>query len=105
FVEDESMHFYRRNTDEWRATGCHLNALERGIFSSVVDVLVAYDDMVPPHADDKWWARECGCNPRTWQAIRAKLIAKGFLSCTERGLSSEMVKRLLNEARNFSQKQ
>jgi hypothetical protein len=102
----DDMQFYRRNCDWWRTRVAPLTPEERGIFDTIIDVLVSYEDQLPPDCDDRWWARECNCNPRTWRAVRDRLIARGRLSYKPDGtLASNTAEEVLKEARKFSERQ
>jgi len=104
--ESEMIFWYKRDPDAWRAGVCQLTPEERGIYDTVIDVLYSYDGTLPPDANDKWWSRECNCNPRTWRAIRDRLIAKGKLFYKDDGeLMAKRVERTLEESRKFSEVQ
>lgn len=104
--ESEMIYWYKRDPDAWRAGVLQLTPEERGIYDTVIDVLYSYDGELPPILDDKWWARECNCNPRTWRAVRDRLIAKGKLFYKDDGTPmAKRVERTLDEAREFSEVQ
>jgi uncharacterized protein YdaU (DUF1376 family) len=105
-TEDEMIYWYKRDPNAWRAGVCQLKPEERGIYDTVIDVLYSYDGVLPPDVDDKWWARECNCDPRTWRAVRDRLIAKGKLFYKDDGaLMAKRVERELGHARAFSEVQ
>jgi uncharacterized protein YdaU (DUF1376 family) len=103
---DEMIYWYKRDPNAWRAGVCQLKPEERGIYDTVIDVLYSYDGVLPPDVDDKWWARECNCDPRTWRAVRDRLITKGKLFYKDDGaLMAKRVERELGHARAFSETQ
>lgn len=73
------MKWHRHYEDPWRAGVSNLTPAERGIYITIIVMLYAYDGILPAHFNDKFWQRECNCDPRTWKTVRRSLIAKGKL--------------------------
>ncbi len=48
--------------------------------------------------DDAWIARACGCNPRTWRAIKARLVAAGKLTVRDGFISNSRAIREIEKA-------
>src|SRR5215470_9214772 len=101
----DDMLFFKLYPDAWRAGVCQLTPKERGIYDTVINVLYAYDGALPPDTDDKWWSRECNCNPRTWVAIRDRLVAKGKLFYQNGRLMAKGVQETIEQVGAFSEKQ
>jgi uncharacterized protein YdaU (DUF1376 family) len=98
------MKWYKRDPDAFIAGTAELTLEEIGAYSFLLDLLYSRDGAVPD--DDAFVSRNMRINPRTWRAIRERLIAKGKIWRTEDGnLTAKRVEYTLNEARNFSEKQ
>ena len=48
--------------------------------------------------DDAWISRACGCNPRTWRAIKDRLVAAGKLTIRDGFISNSRVIREIERA-------
>lgn len=48
--------------------------------------------------DDAWIARACGCNPRTWRALKDKLVSAGKLIVRDGFISNSRVIREIERA-------
>jgi uncharacterized protein YdaU (DUF1376 family) len=98
------MKWYKRDPDAFIAGTAELTLEEVGAYSFLLDLLYSRDGAVPD--DDAFVSRNLRINPRTWRAIRERLIDKGKIWRTEDGnLTAKRVAYALNEARNFSEKQ
>ena len=73
------MKWYKRDPDAWMGGVVGLPPEERGIYDTVIELLYSRDLIVPPPDDDRFWARVCCCDPRTWRRVRDNLLAKGKL--------------------------
>jgi uncharacterized protein YdaU (DUF1376 family) len=98
------MKWYKRDPDAFIAGTAELTLEEVGAYSFLLDLLYSRDGAVPD--DDAFVSRNLRINPRTWRAIRERLIVKGKIWRTEDGnLTAKRVAYALNEARTFSEKQ
>lgn len=63
--------------DEWLAGTRELTLEERGAYWDVCSLMYSRGGAIAD--DDAWVAKALSCNPRTWRAIKARLIKKGKL--------------------------
>ena len=63
--------------DEWLAATVRLTAIEKGCYWTVCALI--YSKGGPIDDDPRWIARNCGCDVRTWQAVRRRLLDLGKL--------------------------
>jgi Protein of unknown function (DUF1376) len=97
------MRWYKRDPDAWRAGVIGLSPEQRGIYDTVIEVLYSYNGELPKTWDEKCWARECNCNPRTWRKNRDELLAMGKLYHEPSG--QLMAKRVRMEVERWSNAQ
>jgi uncharacterized protein YdaU (DUF1376 family) len=61
--------------DEWLAATVRLTVVEKGCYWTVCALI--YSKGGPIDDDPAWIARNCGCDVRTWKAVRRRLLALG----------------------------
>jgi uncharacterized protein YdaU (DUF1376 family) len=69
------MKWYKHDPDAFLAGTMDLTPEERGVYIVVISLLYSRNGDLP--TDDRFFARYCGCDPRTWRRIRDRLLAKG----------------------------
>jgi hypothetical protein len=81
------MKFYYRYPDRALSGMSELNAAQRGIYNSIIDLIYARDGVVPCQtpADDNRIAKNISVNARTWRAYKKQLLAIGKIRITPDG--------------------
>ena len=105
------MKWYKRDPDAALAGMAELSFEECGAYNRLLDLLYSRDSNVPD--DDAFCAMVFHCNPRTWRALKARLMVKGKIRITPEGrLTANRVQFELNsgieriaKARRMRQKQ
>lgn len=69
------MKWYKRDPDAALSGMAELTFEECGAYNRLLDLLYSRDGNVPD--DDRFCASVFHCDPRTWRALKARLIAKG----------------------------
>jgi uncharacterized protein YdaU (DUF1376 family) len=91
--------WYKRDPDAWRGGVVGLTLEERGAYDTVIDVLMSCDGSTIDNSD-RFWARQCNCNPRTWRRVRNQLMVKGKVWWKPDGqLMAKRVEYELNDSR------
>jgi uncharacterized protein YdaU (DUF1376 family) len=67
--------------DEWLAATVRLTVVEKGCYWTVCALI--YSKGGPIDDDPAWIARNCGCDVRTWKAVRRRLLALGKIQRIE----------------------
>ena len=91
------MKWYKRDPDAALSGMAELTFEECGAYNRLLDLLYSRDGDVPD--DDKFLSRIFRCNPRTWRALKSRLIAYGKIRSVDGKLTANRVEKTLNEAR------
>lgn len=90
------MKWYKRDPDAALSGMAELSFEECGAYNRLLDLLYSRDGDVPD--DDAFCARVFHCNPRTWRALKARLIAKGKVRSAGGLLTANRVELEINSA-------
>jgi uncharacterized protein YdaU (DUF1376 family) len=96
------MKWYKRDPNAALAGMVGLNGDERGYYNTLIDLLYARDGDVT----DELVVKAMACNPRSWRAVKKRLVEKGKVWTTADGkLMTKRVESELCDAKEFSQEQ
>ena len=90
------MKWYKHDPSAFLEGVIGLTAEERGFYITLIDLLYARDGH---DVRDELVCSAMGCNPRTWRAVKRRLIACGKVREVDGELTANRVERTLNEAR------
>ena len=90
------MKWYKHDPAAFLEGVTGLTAQERGFYITLINLLYARDG----HAvRDELVCSAMGCNPRTWRAVKARLMACGKVREVDGNLTANRVEWVLNQAR------
>jgi uncharacterized protein YdaU (DUF1376 family) len=90
------MRWYKHDPSAFLEGVFGLTAEERGFYITLIDLLYARDGH---DVRDELVCSAMACNPRTWRAVKRRLIACGKVREVDGKLTANRVERTLNEAR------
>lgn len=90
------MKWYKHDPTAFLEGVFGLTAEERGFYITLIDLLYARDGQ---NVRDELVCSAMGCNPRTWQAVKKRLMASGKVREINGKLTANRVEWVLNEAR------
>src|SRR5258706_15524924 len=97
------MKWYRHHSDAWLAGVTALTPEERGVYQTIIDLLYDRNGDLPID-DDRFFARHCNCDPRTWRRVRDSLVRQGKLYYKAAGnLMARRVEEELERSRRLSE--
>ena len=82
--------------DEFLAGVAGLGPAEIGAYWIACTLMYSRGGPIPD--DDTWIARNCGCNPRTWRALKDRLVSAGKLTVHDGFISNSRVIREIERA-------
>lgn len=97
------MKFYKRDPDRALAGMVELNARQRGVYNSIIDLLYSRDGNVPD--DDRRVAKMIAIHWREYEAVKSQLVGLGKVWSEDGLLRAKRVQETLIEAASFSQEQ
>jgi hypothetical protein len=90
------MKWYKHDPTAFLEGVFGLTAEERGFYITLIDLLYARDGH---DVRDELVCSAMACNPRTWRAVKRRLMACGKVREIDGELTANRVERTLNEAR------
>jgi uncharacterized protein YdaU (DUF1376 family) len=90
------MKWYKHDPAAFLEGVIGLTAEERGFYITLIDLLYARDGY---SVTDELVCSAMRCNPRTWRAVKRRLMACGKVREDNLGLTANRVELVLNEAR------
>lgn len=97
------FHWYKRDPDAALNGMAMLTLEERGAYNGIIDLLYSRDGDVPDN--DKLVGNVLRVNPRTWRAIKKRLIGHGKVWIEDGKIHAKRIDSTLKEARNFAEMQ